>query len=719
MSVLESKPWLDTDSENTEVLYKFEDILACALDILSRIIKTHDLCLGKCGPSVVLGTELVKNGFISVHNRGAKVRLITEVIAENIDHCKEFMKFAEVRHLDKVKGHFSVSDTKWFTASAVAEKDKPPPRLIYSNVKEIAEQHQYFFETLWNKAIPAEQRIREIEQNLPLEKVWVVYGEENALSDYHVFLSKTTKWLDTCGDSNAPSVDVGVKEYNDALLDCKRKGLRLRYITEITKDNMHYSKELAKIVELRHLDRIKGNFAVTENQYLGVGTIQEAKLVPLFIFSNIKAVVEQHQFLFDTLWNKAVPAEQRIRDIEEERESINLEILSSNRESAARGWKMVENSNNEILVLFPTANIFNAALNAGVVNAYNNAAKRGVTVKILTGIGNNDASSKIIEEAQKKLSLPLIQIRTFWEEEKGGKGIMMAILVVDDQQFITWNIANESTSDIYQIAGTAIYSSNPSAVSSYRSIFNSLWKEVELHEQIKVQEQLQKEFINIAAHELRTPIQPILGMAEILGSQFSEDGKLTKEIGELTRDELAVLVRNAKRLERLSSDVLEIARIESGRLNLNIWEFNLNDVISPLVHDARNEIKSNGKDVKIHYTPSDLAMKGDKDRISEVVWNLLNNAIKFTDEGTISISIKKGDDDNHVTITVKDTGKGIDPQVLPKLFSKFVTNSEKGTGLGLFISKSIVEAHGGKILAENNADGKGSTFAFSLPLIQR
>jgi signal transduction histidine kinase len=264
------------------------------------------------------------------------------------------------------------------------------------------------------------------------------------------------------------------------------------------------------------------------------------------------------------------------------------------------------------------------------------------------------------------------------------------------------------------MAGMAIYSSNSSVVSSYRSIFNSLWKQVELYEQIKAQEQLQKEFINIAAHELRTPIQPILGMADLLDSQFSE-GK--KEKGELTRDELAILVRNAKRLERLSSDILEIARIESGILNLNIQEFNLNDVITPLVQDARNEINSNGKDVKIHYSPSDIVMKGDKDRISEVVWNLLNNAIKFTEKGTISVSTKKGDDDNnHVTVTVKDSGSGIDPEVLPKLFAKFVTNSEKGTGLGLFISKSIVEAHGGRIWAENNSDGKGATFVFTLLL---
>lgn len=547
---------------------------------------------------------------------------------------------------------------------------------------------------------------------IPPERTEVYYGEEEAMKILLQAMANVKKEAVVCSDANSPAFSMGVEPVKKGFIDFKKRGVKIRQIVEITKDNLEYCKEFMNYVELRHMDTVKGNMAVSETEYVATAVLEGAVPVTQTLYSNVKAFLEQQRYFFENLWSKAIPAEQRIRDIEEGRESINLEVLSSNRESGARGWRMVENSKEEILILFPTVNVFSAAINAGAMNAYNNAAKRGVTVQILTGVGSNDTPS-IVEEAQKK-PLPSIQIRTFREEEKEGEGIMMAILVVDNQEVITWNIANESTNDIYQMAGMAIYSSNSSVVSSYRSIFNSLWKQVELYEQIKAQEQLQKEFINIAAHELRTPIQPILGMADLLDSQFSE-GK--KEKGELTRDELAILVRNAKRLERLSSDILEIARIESGILNLNIQEFNLNDVITPLVQDARNEINSNGKDVKIHYSPSDIVMKGDKDRISEVVWNLLNNAIKFTEKGTISVSTKKGDDDNnHVTVTVKDSGSGIDSEVLPKLFAKFVTNSEKGTGLGLFISKSIVEAHGGRIWAENNSDGKGATFVFTLLL---
>ena len=108
---------------------------------------------------------------------------------------------------------------------------------------------------------------------------------------------------------------------------------------------------------------------------------------------------------------------------------------------------------------------------------------------------------------------------------------------------------------------------------------------------------------------------------------------------------------------------------------------------------------------------------GDKNRINQVISNLLSNAIKFTNSGSINITLEKDISDNKLSIYIRDTGLGIDQNVLPKIFSKFVTKSKDGTGLGLFISKSIIEAHGGKIWAENNKDGKGAIFSFSLPLI--
>lgn len=244
------------------------------------------------------------------------------------------------------------------------------------------------------------------------------------------------------------------------------------------------------------------------------------------------------------------------------------------------------------------------------------------------------------------------------------------------------------------------------------------------YEKLKEADKLKDEFINIAAHELRTPIQPILGMTELLHSKIKDNA----EQCEL----LDVTIRNAKRLKRLADGILDVARIESHSLKLNKEEFNLNDVILDCINDITMNRYSNKmeKGVRISYEPTDIFLEADRERISQVVSNLLSNALKFTSKGSISISptvssdgnendvYNANDDDNNkmAIINVKDDGQGIAPELLPSLFSKFVSKSFEGTGLGLFISKSIVEAHGGKIWAENNSDGKGATFTFTLPL---
>jgi signal transduction histidine kinase len=213
---------------------------------------------------------------------------------------------------------------------------------------------------------------------------------------------------------------------------------------------------------------------------------------------------------------------------------------------------------------------------------------------------------------------------------------------------------------------------------------------------------MQKEFINIAAHELRTPIQPILGLSQVLELDINN-----KERTQIVQ----TISRNAKRLLRLSEDLLDVARIDSQSLQLRKEEFNIADTISRIVGDFGAQV--NG-DVKILYdnTPN-LLVEGDKDRIAQVIHNLINNAIKFTNEGTIKVTTEKTD--GYVLVNIKDTGTGIDAGVLPSLFTKFVTKSDRGTGLGLYISKSIIEAHGGKIWAENNLDGRGASFTFTIP----
>jgi len=241
------------------------------------------------------------------------------------------------------------------------------------------------------------------------------------------------------------------------------------------------------------------------------------------------------------------------------------------------------------------------------------------------------------------------------------------------------------------------------------------------NEELKQKDRLKDEFINVAAHELRTPIQPILGLSEVLRSRKVSDMGLN-----IADDEfLSIIIRNAKRLQQLSADILDIAKIEGHTLILKKEQFDVNEIISDAVVDYRNQIEKDGKngnEWNLLYKNSgqDIFIEADKGRITQVISNLVSNAVKFTKVGTVTVSAEKVEENDRqqVIISIKDTGTGIDPEMLPKLFTKFATKSDKGTGigLGLFISKSIVEAHGGRIWAENNKDGKGATFAFSMPI---
>jgi signal transduction histidine kinase len=244
------------------------------------------------------------------------------------------------------------------------------------------------------------------------------------------------------------------------------------------------------------------------------------------------------------------------------------------------------------------------------------------------------------------------------------------------------------------------------------------------YEKLKESDNMKNEFINVAAHELRTPIQPILSLTESIRSKIKEPQQ---------QELLDVTIRNAKRLQRLTEDILDVTKIESHSLNLKKEQFNLNDVITNVIEDivANTAQKSQHANlIKLEYTPSDIFIEADKARITQVISNLLSNAVKFTEakvnekggkvRGIINISTEKIDDGHQAIVSIKDTGIGIDSEILPNLFEKFATKSYQGTGLGLYICKSIVEAHGGKIWAENNNKNgigiQGATFTFSLPI---
>lgn len=242
------------------------------------------------------------------------------------------------------------------------------------------------------------------------------------------------------------------------------------------------------------------------------------------------------------------------------------------------------------------------------------------------------------------------------------------------------------------------------------SLIESNIKLERANEQLDEHDKMQREFINVAAHELRTPVQPLLGIAELLKERSDSE----KSGGVLmSKEEVEMLERNAKRLEKLTQNILDVTRIESNKLNLNKERFDMNAKILNTIRDMKAGLT---KGVTINFTPGPpLYVEADMTRIYEVLANLIGNAIKFTEVGTINVTLTREGD--FAKVVISDTGKGIDPEIMPKLFTRFVSKSESGTGLGLYVSKNVIEAHGGRMWGENNPYGVGASFIFTLPAV--
>ena len=528
------------------------------------------------------------------------------------------------------------------------------------------------------------------------------------------FLSKANM-ISSCGDYKAPLLTIEV------LLNFKKRGIKLRYITDITKDNISYCKELMKFADdIRYLDGIKGNFMLSESEYLASATLLQEVQQPMrpiqqVIYSNVKDIVEHQKYVFESFWNKAIPTEHRIKEIEEGFALDSTEIIQIPSRTQELFLDLIKSAKEEVLLLLPTTNAFLREQRIGIIQSLKEAAERSVNVRILTPTNN------IIEEIRQNMVMTdqgnkFFDIQSVEIPTGEIKVNTVTILVVDRRGSLVIEKTDDSKETFIDAIGLATYSTSQPTVLSYVSIFESISNQVKLYERLKTHGKMQDEFINIASHELRTPTQAVLACSELL-----------RRHPERREEMIQAIYRNAERLQRLTNDILDVTRIEGKTLKLNKEKFNLSDLLSKLVEDYINNIEKNNGNVRLSYSESNkeaFLVEADRERIIQVISNLLNNAVKFTEEkrGEIYVAAEEKEkaDQEIVVVTIKDTGVGIDSEILPRLFTKFATTSQTGTGLGLFICKSIIETHGGKIWALNNANSKGgATFAFSLPISKK
>lgn len=702
----------------SEILYGAESAVGRGVYFMSNVKRSMDIFFDNRAPSIVTHIAEYRNGYIDIRKRGGKIRCFTEITKDNLRYCKELLKLVdEFRHLDGVRGGMAVSESEYM-ATTVLQEAKPLTQVIYSNVKEVVEQGQYIFDTLWNAAIPAQKKIREIEEGIIPYYTKIIDVPDSIITEI-IRINESSNELSICATPGGMQFTYDhLFEPTNKLLYWYKKGQHkgIRYISNIDRDNVEVAKTLLNSgVQLKHIKNLPPlSFGVSDKEIgATIEKMEQGNAVQSLLISNEPHYLKHFNSIFEELWKNGVDAKSRIHDIEEGLDTEGIEIIQNPHEVQKLAFEFTKLAKEEIRIIFSTANAFHRQEYAGAIQLLEEAsAQRGIKVRILT------PKDDLIEENAQKLIQRLIDIR-YIEPSLQTK---VSIIVADDNSSLSVELKDDTKKTSYDAVGLATYSNSKPTVLSYISIFESLWRQADLYQQLensneelaaankklKESDKIQKEFINVAAHELRTPIQPIIGLSEVLQSKMKN-----KDECEL----IDVISRNAKRLHRLTEDILDVTKIESQSLQLQKEKFNLNEVIMSVLADYEGLIRTI-KDVKVSFiTNGDFIVEADKGRLNQVISNLLSNAIKFTQKGSIIISSQlKDNNNNNVIVFVKDTGIGIDQEIMSRLFSKFASKSWIGTGLGLFISKSIIKAHGGKIWGENNSDGKGATFTFALPL---
>lgn len=755
--------------EKTVVVYGEDETTKLIVQTLKNATNRWDNYADSQGPTIAMGVEQLRKAMKHAFERGVKIKYLSEITKHNIHYCKELMKIAEVRHIDNAKGGMAISESEYI-ATATLQEARPVSHLIHSNVMELVEQQQYVFKSLWVNAIPAAKRIREIEDGHRRVETRIL-DEQEEINNMIRSLSKDSEELLICSDTGLLKIvhDCYFSAYQE-IMEKYDKGYHkgIRWITDLSrKEDVNIAKLFMDMgIKIRSVKNLPpSNFLVTDTRFFSNAEIidrnQDRKTIKQMFTTNDILYINQYKMAFEELWKNGIDAADVIEDIERGLDTEKVDIILRSANAETTYLDLLRSSYKEIMLILPTVNAFVRQWKLGVFELITQAAiNKNVKIRML--IPSNKRVDKFVERLKKSLLTDKtgnyryntnnnsnnnnnnfsknIQIRTIQTLTESAS----TILIVDKKVSLVMELKDDSKEKFHEAIGISTYSNSKAGVLSYVSIFENLWNQTELYQQLKKSEELQKDFIRIAAHELRNPLQPILVISEILKSIVSSKDLANSAELHIDRQEINdyidSIIRNTKKLVSLSNSILDITRIETNSLTL--WKENVDlrlflleqikeyenqfaykienrDPHALTSKDNRYKSRIDYSQLDINKIPHTLLVNLDRARITQVICNILDNAFKFTNEGdTIQITLSKEfiNDHQSAVISIIDSGKGIDVEILPKLFTKFTTKSEKGIGLGLFITKSIIEAHGGRIWAENNMNESGATFSFSLPL---
>ena len=603
--------------ESTKVFYGIENVMNTVLEFLYQTSSQIDACVDYTRPSLAVDILVLRKAFLTARTKGVKLRYVTEITSDNINYCKQLLTMVdELRHLDGIKGNFYISETAYLAPATVHEKGKPAAQIIYSNVKELVEHQRYVFDSFWTRAIPAEQRIREIQEGTVRYQTRIVENPDEVIRQISRYSAGSNE-LSTCLSSGGLHYSHKYFfEIKKKLLNKQKKGEHkgIRYITNIDSSNVELAKlYLGAGIKLKHVKNLPPmSFGVSDKEMgVTIERMEGGQIINSLLVSNEPLYVKHFASIFEELWRNGIEAKSRIQDIENGVETEGIEIFQNPVESLRMAFDMIKSAKDEVLRIYPSINALRRQIRIGTIQLFKELLERGVKVRILIPT-DEDKIAGLVNEIT--LMLPQLEIRSIDKSLETSMGI----IVVDRKKSLIIESRDDTKDNYYQAAGLAVYSNSRPIALSYASIFETLWKQAELNEQInlyneqlQVHNKMQQEFINIAAHELRTPIQPMLSLSEVL---LSKRGNI-----EEYEDFLNGINRNAKRLHQLAENILDVTKIESQSLHLKKERFSLNDIIQSVLTEYQRLVDSSK--VKLAMTPNDdiAIVEGDKERITQVL----------------------------------------------------------------------------------------------------
>ena len=685
------------DEGRTRVFYGVDNALAYGKRFMEHAKSKMDITFDQNAPSIVIKIPMYYENYKKILKRGGKIRCITIITMENLPYCKELLNIvSELRHLDGLKGGIATNESEYM-ATTILREAEPLTEVIYSNAVEVVSQGQYIFDALWNNAIPAHKKIKEIEQGITLEKTDVVVGEGNALRVIKNFLLQAKDRLEICLDSSGPTAIAKVKGYKTGLSEARNNLAKIRVLTEVTKDNLSYCKELNDFVdEIRHLDTIKGNFAITGSEYISTPMALGLHPVSELIYSTVNGIVEQQQYIFDILWNKAIPFVKKVQEIEEGVEIEFVEVINDPIKSKDILTKNLKSPENEILLFIPTSMLLLLQNEMGLTEMMNRFSNNS-TINIRVLLSSKSGTVKSGLDIGRVLSYKgqnNISIR-YLENDSEFKSLERTAIVIIDKRICILLELNDDYHNfsIKNSLKYLIFSNNKTFVSSYISVFQSLWRSFDLLKQLKEidnkvifqeanlenqivrqteyllkinndlealnreyvrkDEELKKtneellnsnivknEFISMISHELRTPLVPIKGYTEMLLNP-----KLLGELNEKQLKAIQSIYRNVKKQESLVEDILDSTKLDLGQLNLLKKDVIIPDLFANVIKDIKFMADEKHVDILIDIDTNIEKNKVycDEKRIEQVLSNLIKNSIDFVPPkgGKIVLHVEK------------------------------------------------------------------------------